>query len=51
MRQYGRDKVSSVDPNDRSYDRQMESVIKHLPPAELDLLLRGETDDDIDDPQ
>ena len=52
MRQYGRrGGVRGVDPNDRGYSREMENAIKRLPPSELDALMRGETDDDSDDPQ
>ena len=51
MRQYRRGKVRGVDPNDRSYSRDMERVIKRLPAAELDALIRGEFDDDTGDLQ
>lgn len=30
------------DPNDRQYSRQLEELIKHLDPEQLDALMRGE---------
>ena len=42
LRQYGRKKHAGSDPNDRSYDREIEKKLKHMDPVELDELLRGE---------
>ena len=46
LREYGRSsrKRNGYDPNDRSYDRKMEALVKKLPPEELDRLMREEDD-------
>jgi hypothetical protein len=33
-----------VEPNDRRYDEDVERMIRHLDPAELDSLLRDDED-------
>jgi len=44
VQQYGRKSQKGVEPNDRRYDRNMEAVIKRLPPEDLDRLLREDED-------
>ncbi len=47
MDQYGRKKrPGSGEPNDRKYDRKIESTVKRMDPQELDELLRGDEPDD-----
>jgi hypothetical protein len=46
VRQYARRKHAGHDPNDRRYDRELERTIKHMDPRELDLLMRGEDEDE-----
>ena len=36
-----------MDPNDRGHDRKMERRIKRLDPVTLDLMMRGELDEDV----
>ena len=43
VRQYARKKTAGHDPNDRKYDRQVERLVRTMPPDELDQLLRDET--------
>jgi hypothetical protein len=45
VRQYARKKHAGHDPNDRRYDRELERRIKRMDPLELDLPMRGESDD------
>ncbi len=47
LRKYARKSDSPHDPNDRSYDREIEKIIKRLSPEELDRLMREEEDDDF----
>jgi hypothetical protein len=49
VRQYRRKSDAPHDPNDRSYDRELESKIKRMPPEELDALLRDEVEDETTD--
>jgi len=43
MKAYARKKrKGGLDPNDRPYDRELETELKRLPPEELDESLRGE---------
>lgn len=44
IKQYGRKAQRGADPNDRTYDRDVEQMIRHMDPVELDRLLR---DDEI----
>ncbi|MCC6488384.1 MAG: hypothetical protein IT364_12880 [Candidatus Hydrogenedentes bacterium] len=39
-----RRKDSHIDPNDRTYDRELESLVKRMRPEELDRLMRDEED-------
>lgn len=45
VKKYQRKAHAGWDPNDRTYDRELEKKIKNLPPEELDILMRGEIDD------
>ena len=47
MRQYQRkaNRGGGMDPNDRGYDRKIESQIKRMRPEELDELLRDDVED------
>ncbi len=47
VRQYTRKAQRGVEPNDRRYDRGLESAVKRMPPTELDRLLRGDEDDGV----
>ncbi len=45
VQQYGRKKgTGGRDPNDRSYDRKIESLVARMDPEELDEILHGEAD-------
>jgi hypothetical protein len=44
-KQYARKAVPGYDPNDRSYDRDVEQMARRLSPEELDALLRDGEDD------
>lgn len=44
VQQYGRGASPGFDPNDRSYDRELEQKIKRMPPEKLDRLLRDDED-------
>ena len=46
VQKYARKKHAGHDPNDRTYDREVERVIKKMDPRDLDELLRGELDED-----
>jgi hypothetical protein len=48
VRQYGR-KKNQNDPNDRRYDREIEQLVKHMSPEELDALMHGDVDESEDD--
>ncbi len=41
IRQYGRRSQKRQDPNDRSYDREVEQSIRKLKPVDLDALIYG----------
>ena len=45
IKQYARKGMPGIDPNDRSYDREIEQMARRLPPKELDALLRDGEDD------
>ena len=47
VQQYGRKSQKGVEPNDRRYDRDTETMIKRLSPEDLDRLIRE--DEDIPD--
>ena len=40
VQQYARKAQSGVEPNDRGYDRKIETHVKRMRPEELDRLLR-----------
>lgn len=42
MQQYGRKARKGLDPNDRTYDREIEKLVKRMDPEELDRILREE---------
>lgn len=42
VRRYARKARHGLDPNDRSYDRELEQRLKSMDPAELDRLLRDD---------
>jgi uncharacterized protein (TIGR02996 family) len=42
LRQYARKTKNTPDPNDRSYSREVERVVKRMRPEDLDQLMRGE---------
>lgn len=44
VRQYGRSASPGYDPNDRSYDREIEQAVRRMPPEELDRLMREDED-------
>ena len=44
MQRYARKSQRGIEPNDRRYDRKTETMLKRLPPEELDRILRGELD-------
>jgi hypothetical protein len=49
LREYGRQsrKRNGYDPNDRTYDRKVERIVKRMPPEDLDRIMRdGDEDDD-----
>jgi hypothetical protein len=48
LRQYSRKAHAGHDPNDRSYDRKLEALVKRLKPEEFDALLNGESDENND---
>jgi hypothetical protein len=45
LRQYRRKRHPNFDPNDRSYDRELEQKIKRMDPVELDDLMHGGADE------
>ena len=49
VQQYARKARRGLDPNDRSYDRNIERIVKQMNPEELDRLLHG-ADDELDTP-
>ena len=42
VQQYARRGRSNADPNDRTYDRKVEKLVKRMKPEDLDRLLRGD---------
>jgi hypothetical protein len=44
-KQYARRRQKGVEPNDRSYDRELEEQLKKLDPIELDRILRDDQED------
>lgn len=48
LRQYKRRAHKGWDPNDRTYDREIEQFLRRLNPEELDILLNGEKDERLD---
>ena len=45
LHQYGRKADANHDPNDRSYSREIESLVKRMSPEEFDELVNGSDDD------
>jgi type II secretory pathway component HofQ len=45
VQSYGRRAQKGVEPNDRSYEREVEKAVKRMRPDELDRLLREDEDD------
>lgn len=45
VKRYARKSRPCFDPNDRSYDRKVETAAKRMKPEELDLLLRHGEDE------
>ena len=41
IQQYARKHYPNSDPNDRTYDRRIERIVKRMSPAQLDELMRG----------
>jgi hypothetical protein len=46
LRQYGRRAHAGHDPNDRSYSREIEALVKRMSPEEFDALVNDSDDDD-----
>jgi hypothetical protein len=44
IQQYGRRAQKGIEPNDRGYSREFETVVKRMKPAELDRLLHDDED-------
>ena len=42
VQQYGRKAQKGVEPNDRHYEREIETTVKRMKPDELDRLLRDD---------
>jgi len=42
IQQYKRKSSKSFDPNDRSYDRKLEKIVKRMPPEELSRIMNGD---------
>jgi hypothetical protein len=45
LRQYARRAQKGADPNDRTYDRNIEEHLRRLKPEELDRLIHGDDDE------
>jgi hypothetical protein len=45
LRQYARRAQKGQDPNDRTYDREIEKELGRLKPKELDRLINGDDDE------
>ena len=50
LKQYKRKSDKNIDPNDRSYDRNLEEIIKKMKPDELFCLMYDGDDDFVDAP-
>jgi hypothetical protein len=48
VRQYGCKSQKGVEPNDRRYDRGLETAIKRMSPEELDRLMREDEENPRD---
>jgi len=44
LKQYRRKSDKHIDPNDRSYDRKLEQIIKKMDPEELSKLMNDDED-------
>jgi hypothetical protein len=44
VQKYGRGASPGYDPNDRSYDREIEQAVRRMSPEELDRLMRDDED-------
>ena len=42
LRQYARKARKGLDPNDRTYSREIEGIVKRMSPVQLDAIQRGE---------
>ncbi len=49
LKQYKRKAHAGWDPNDRRYDRELEEKIKHMSPEELNDLMYGSDDDELEE--
>jgi len=45
LKSYQRKAYKGSDPNDRSYDRKIEQLVKRMDPVELDRLMNGDEED------
>jgi hypothetical protein len=45
LRQYGRRAQKGQDPNDRTYDREIEQELRRVKPEELDRLINGDDEE------
>ena len=50
LRQYRRRAHKGWDPNDRGYDREIETYLRKLRPEDLDILLNGQEDERLGPP-
>jgi len=48
IQQYARKAERGMDPNDRAYNHKLEERIKRMDPIELDELMHGDEDSDVD---
>jgi hypothetical protein len=48
MRQYGRKRPRSGEPNDRRYSHDIQERLRHMDPEEIDALLHGQDDEPRD---
>lgn len=49
--QYKRKAQRGVEPNDRGYSREVEALMKRLPPADLSAALNSENDEQLPSPK
>lgn len=47
VRQYARKRRRGWDPNDRTYNRSVEALVRRLDPEELDALMNGADDEPL----